>query len=69
MDAQTEPEPELIRLELVFDPQKQQIAVNGPIMNRMLCYGLLKLAEKAIDENYAQHTKPRLVPANGQRRF
>jgi hypothetical protein len=45
---------EKITLTIVFDQANGQINVNGPIHNRMLAYGMLKLAEKAIDESYAK---------------
>lgn len=57
---------EKVTLTIVFDPSTGQVAVSGPIQNRMLSYAMLKLAEKAIDEMHSKKT-PEIVavPANG----
>jgi TRAP-type uncharacterized transport system substrate-binding protein len=57
------------QLIITFDPQTNQVAVNGPIKNRFLSYAMLKLAEKAIDE-FSEREKAKageIVPihANG----
>jgi hypothetical protein len=54
---------EKITLTIIFDQATSQVAVNGPIQNRMLCYAMLKLAEKAIDENYEREQEK--VKASG----
>jgi hypothetical protein len=45
---------EKLQLVITFDPATNQVAVSGPIKNRLLAYAMLKLAEKAIDEDYAR---------------
>jgi hypothetical protein len=46
--------PATIKLVIDFDPQTQEVRVQGPIKNRMLSLAMLKLAEKAMDEDYAR---------------
>ena len=53
--------PEPIRLTIDFDPTTQQVLVNGPIKNRMLSYAMLKLAEKAMDEDYERDKAKRII--------
>lgn len=54
-----------LRLEILFDQLTGQVAVNGPINNAMLCYGILESAKDAI-RNYTQEQakQQRIVPAN-----
>lgn len=54
-------------LTIVFDPATNQCSVSGPIKNRMLSYAMLKLAEKAIDEDYAKSKAEgaEIVPVHG----
>jgi hypothetical protein len=56
-------------LTIQLDTETNQVTVSGPIQNRLLAYAMLKLAEKAIDENYQKATQQAIVPAreNGQR--
>jgi len=64
-EPENNPVPEHIVLTLDFDPATQQIMVNGPIQNRMLCYGLLKMAEKAIDECHLQQQRKGIQRPDG----
>jgi hypothetical protein len=48
---------EKIVMTIDFDPSTNRVMVNGPIKNRILSYGMLKMAEKALDEDYAQRVK------------
>lgn len=52
-------------LVITLDSETNQVSVSGPIMNRLLSYAMLKLAEKAIDENYAQSKQTAIVTGNG----
>jgi hypothetical protein len=56
---------EKVTLTIVFDPSTGQVAVSGPIQNRMLSYAMLKLAEKAIDELHAKAKAEGIVPVHG----
>lgn len=40
--------PEKIQLEILFDPSTGNIAVNGPIHNKVICFGILECAKNAI---------------------
>ena len=51
--------PKLV-IELMSDGR---INVNGPIANKMLCYGMMELAKDAIREFNAQRKSP-IVPAH-----
>ncbi len=57
------------KLVIEFDPETSQVFVNGPLQNRGLCYMILKLAEKAIDENHAREMRKQhslgIVPVRG----
>ena len=66
----TETPGECATLVIQFDPDKGEVRVEGPIKNRLLAYGMLKLAEKAIDEHGEQERANAIVPAqNGNQRF
>jgi hypothetical protein len=65
MDAETQPQaPPIIRMTLELDQVSQQIKVDGPLPNRGVCYMMLKLAEKAIDEFHAARNSPLITPGN-----
>jgi hypothetical protein len=57
------------KLVIELNQETNQVTVAGPIQNRLLAYAMLKLAEKAIDENYQKAMEQAIVPAreNGQR--
>lgn len=40
--------PNTIRMTLLFNPENGQFNVSGPIDNKLLAYGMLKLAEETI---------------------
>jgi hypothetical protein len=57
--------PEEVVVTITYTLATGNINVNGPLPNRMLCYAIVKLAEKALDEFYAKNMKPKLVtPGN-----
>lgn len=59
------------RLEIILS-DNGQVAVNGPIDNRMLCYGLLGVAFDSIQEfNSARlaAAQQRIVPPTAEERF
>lgn len=39
-----------VTLEILFEPSTGNIAVNGPIHNKVLCYGILEAAKAAIKD-------------------
>ena len=39
-----------IQLIITLDPASRQVGVNGPIQDKLTCFGMLKLAEKAISD-------------------
>lgn len=45
--------------------QAGQIQIEGPIDNKMLCYGMMECARDAIKEFTDQKAKSPIVPANG----
>jgi hypothetical protein len=57
--------PDKITLTIDFFPATQECEVRGPVDNRGVCYSMLKLAEKAIDERYAEIKKRALIPVHG----
>ncbi len=57
--------PDKITLTIDFFPATQECLVQGPVDNRGVCYSMLKLAEKAIDERYAEMKKRAVVPVRG----
>jgi hypothetical protein len=66
----------MIRMVIDFDERNGQVAVNGPIDNKLLALGLLELARKAIWEFdpakaagilLAQGTRVPAPPDGGQR--
>lgn len=56
------------RLIIELEPNGQ-VVVNGPIQNKLLCYGLLEAAKDAIKEYKPEEEKrivvPQMVPGNG----
>lgn len=42
-----------IKLVITLDPKTGQVRVDGPINDKILCYGLLEMARECI----AEHTK------------
>lgn len=65
MEPEQPSPPDKIRMVLEFDIPTKSIQVNGPIHDQMLCYGLLKLAEKAIDNFVAESKKRGILPVTG----
>lgn len=51
-----------MKLVIEMDEATGQVHVNGPLANKMVCYGMLKMAEDAIRE-YAKQSESRIVPA------
>lgn len=44
----------MIQLILTYDPQTNQIKVEGPIDEKTLCYGVIESAKDAIREHCAK---------------
>jgi hypothetical protein len=42
--------------------EDNRVSVDGPLDNRILCYGLLKMAEEALYE-YGKNSQKRIQPA------
>lgn len=40
-----------VKLTIALDPSTGQVNVNGPIGDRLLCFGLLEMAKEAIPRN------------------
>ena len=51
-----------VQLTITLDPSSRQVSVNGPIQDKLTCFGMLKLAEKAISE-FDPSKVPSLVQA------
>lgn len=56
--------PIVAKLEITLNDQGQ-VAVNGPIQDRVLCYGLLEVAKDSICDYTKQQNQPRIQPATG----
>lgn len=58
----------MIQMTIQFNEQTGAINVNGPIANKVLCYGILEIAKQAIadfkpnDSKIALVNPPILVP-------
>lgn len=65
-----QPQPMQFQFKVIIDYNAMtgQIAVNGPLDNRMLMYGMLKMAELAVNDQYekakAGAEKPPVVPVH-----
>ena len=52
---------EPIKLVITLDRQTGQVNVNGPINDRLLCFGLIELAKEAINANAIQQKNEIMV--------
>ena len=50
-----------MKLTIALDPSTGQVNVNGPIGDRLLCFGLLEMAKEAINAHALQAQKQILV--------
>ena len=53
----------ITELKITWDDQTGAINVNGPVMNKMLCYGLLQCARDAIKDNVDKQQQNVVLPA------
>jgi hypothetical protein len=51
-----------IILKITFNPQTGQVSVDGPVEQKLLCFGLLELAKDAV-RNFVP--SPIIQPLNG----
>jgi hypothetical protein len=51
-----------VKLEIILDRTTGQLTVNGPIRDKIFCYGILRAAEKVIEEYQPDAV---VVPGNG----
>lgn len=61
---------ETIELTIVFCPQTGQISLNGPMGNKLMCYGMLEMAKDLVRSYDPAKQSQILVPAmplNGHR--
>lgn len=62
--------PNLIELSIKMDPRTNQIGLNGPLDNKVLCYGLLMMAHDILIEHHRKLaegnriTPVTLIPGN-----
>lgn len=61
-NGETAPQPVVATMTIGFNPQTGETTVNGPITNIPLCYLILKMGEKAIDELREELKKKAVVP-------
>ena len=54
----------LIKIELIYDPQTKRLTVNGAIMDPPMTYGILKLAELAVSDMYRGLQQAAIAKAN-----
>ena len=52
-----QPEQQVIQILVEFNTTTGEISVNGPLDNRVLCYGILELAREAVHNRYQQQRK------------
>lgn len=53
---------EKLRFIIEMDQTTGQVQINGPIQNKMLCFGLLEIAKDAVRE-YARQHEGQIQPA------
>lgn len=54
----TEPQP--IELKIIINPNGS-LQVQGPLHDKILCYGMLKLGEKELDKHFDQARQVRAI--------
>lgn len=47
----------VIELHIRFNPETKQVAVAGPLADRLLCYGMLEMAKEVLQQQ-ATAAKP-----------
>ena len=52
---------ETARLIISVDPKTGEVNINGPIQDRIFCFGILELAKQAINAHADQQAKRILV--------
>lgn len=63
--------PNKVEIQIVFDTETGNVSVNGPVHNKVLCYGILKSAEVAIaqfnptEQPAIIHPRFQIPPSNG----
>ena len=50
-----------VKLVISFDPATGQVNVNGPINDKLFCFGLLELAKEAVTKYCTQQAKQIMV--------
>lgn len=51
----------MIEMRIEYDEQTGAVTLNGPLDNRLLCYGLLEMAKEIVSSNKPK-VQPRIVP-------
>lgn len=51
----------MVEMRIEYDEQTGAVTLNGPLDNRLLCYGLLEMAKEIVASNKPRAT-PRIVP-------
>jgi hypothetical protein len=54
-----------IVLRVIFDPKSGQVGFEGPIDNKILCLGMLALAEKIVNDHVVENRMLTVVSGNG----
>lgn len=58
----------MVELKLILDPKTGQLQVFGPVHDKILCYGMLALAQDAIRDcnSKSPEQRPNILLARGQ---
>ena len=62
--------PPVMTLTIIFDPATQQLKMEGPTENRILCYGMLGMAREILTglglKSHQQTPASGIVPIHGR---
>jgi len=50
-------EKKIVRIEILFDQETGGITLNGPLDNKVLCYGLLEAAKEVVRDFMVKQEK------------
>lgn len=58
---------EKVKIEIVFDPNTNNVGVTAPLENKVLCLGMLAMAQKLVQDfdPAKQQERPHLIVPRG----
>jgi hypothetical protein len=51
----------MVELKIMLVEESGQVSVNGPISNRILCYGMLEMAKDAITQFHEKQANSKIL--------